>query len=148
MIKKSLLAIGLAGLASPAMAGGVAVCFGSTEGRDGLTDFTAYTVAQSDAPNINRHMLEDEAERSFRASYAENQRIDCRSYTGGGSYVVVRAAQGLNGRVMQLLGFGFGATREDALSDSRRNLDEFPDYHMFLGRGGQLEIVEEGTVDS
>ena len=148
MIKKTLLAACLAGFASPAMAGGIAVCFGSTEARDGLTDFSAYTVAQSDATSVDAAQLREEAETSFRSSYPENQRIRCRSYMGSGHYVVVRAAQGLNGRVIQLLGFGFGDSREEAMANSRQQLDEYPDYHMFLGRGGELEVIEEGSVTS
>lgn len=149
MINKTLLAAGLAiGIAAPASAGGVAVCFGSNEGSDGLTNFNAYTLAQSQSGTVDREALEGEAERSFRSSYPESQRVRCRTYAGEGHYVVVRAAQALNGRVLQLLGFGFGDSREAALADSRRQLDEFPDYHMFLGRGGEIEVIEEGSVQS
>lgn len=144
---KYAIAAGLALLAAaPAAASGIAVCTGSTEDRNGMTDFSAYTLAQSTQTNVNRQMLRTEAERSFRSNYAENQRITCRGFNGTGHYVVVRAAQGLNGRILQLIGFGFGATREEALAESRRSLDEFPGYHMFIGRGGQLEVLEEGTV--
>lgn len=143
------IAAGIALLAAaPAAAGGIAVCTGSTQDRNGMTDFSAYTLAQSGDAAIDRHALEDEAERNFRSNYAENQRIRCRGYNGNGHYVVVRAAQGLNGQVLQLIGFGFGATREEALSNSRESLDSYPGYHMFIGRGGELEVLEEGTVAS
>ncbi len=148
-MKKIILCAGLAmTIATPAMANGIAVCTGSIEDRNGLTDFSAYTLAQSDVPAIGREALKDEAERSFRASYSPQQRITCRAFAGTGHYVVVRAAQALNGRVIQLIGFGFGSTREDALAASRADLDGYPDYHMFIGRGGELEVVEEGSVDS
>lgn len=146
MIKYGIAA-GLALLAAaPVSASGIAVCTGSTEDRNGLTDFSAYTIAQSAEVSIDRQALRSEAERNFRANYAENQRITCRGFNGTGHYVVVRAAQGLNGRVFQLIGFGFGATREEALANSRESLDAYPGYHMFVGRGGQLEVLEEGTV--
>ncbi len=148
MIKYGVAAAMTALLATPAMAGGIAVCMGSTEDRQGLTDFSAYTIARSDQANINRSMLSEEAERNFRSSYRENQRIRCRGYEGSGHYVVVRAAQALNGRVLQLLGFGFGDSRDEALAASREQLDEYPGYHMFLGRGGELEVIEEGSIDS
>lgn len=148
-MKKIILFAGLAlTVATPAMSNGVAVCTGSTEDRNGLTDFSAYTLAQSQVPSISRDALKTEAERSFRASYSPQQRITCRAFAGTGHYVVVRAAQALNGRVIQLIGFGFGPTRDAALAASRADLDEFPDYHMFIGRGGELEVVEEGSVDS
>ncbi len=144
---KYMLAAGFAALmTAPAMAGGVAVCMGSTENREGLTDFSAYTIAQSGQAAIGRNALRQEAERNFRSNYRENQRIRCRGYDGMGHYVVVRAAQALNGEVFQLIGFGFGATRSEALANSRQNLDEYPGYHMFLGRGGELEVLEEGQV--
>lgn len=146
-MKKLLVAAGCAVLAAaPASAGGIAVCMGSNEGRDGLTDFNAYTIAQSAEPTVTGRALRQQAEEQFRASYESNQRITCRDYEGSGHYVVVRAAQGLNGRVLQLLGFGFGETREEALAESREQLDPFPGYHMFLGRGGELEVIDEGTV--
>ena len=53
-----------------------------------------------------------------------------------------------NGRVLQLIGFGFGDTRDEALAHSRQQLDEYPGYHMFLGRGGELEVIDEGEVRS
>lgn len=148
MIKYGVAAALTVLVAGPASAAGVAVCFGSTEDRNGMTDFSAYTIARSGQAAIDRNALKDEAERSFRSSYRENQRIRCRAYEGNGHYVVVRAAQALNGRVLQLLGFGFGESRAEALANSRQQLDEYPGYHMFIGRGGELEVIEEGSVDS
>ncbi|NNC73739.1 MAG: hypothetical protein HKN78_12820 [Sphingomonadaceae bacterium] len=148
MIKYGVAAAVAALLATPAMAGGVAVCMGSTEDRQGMTDFSAYTIARSELSTVDRGALQDEAERNFRSSYRENQRVRCRGYEGTGHYVVVRAAQALNGRVLQLLGFGFGDNRDEALANSRQQLDEYPGYHMFIGRGGELEVIEEGSVDS
>lgn len=148
MIKYGVAAAVAALVATPAMAGGVAVCMGSTEDRQGMTDFSAYTIARSELSGINRGALQEEAERNFRSSYRENQRVRCRGYEGTGHYVVVRAAQALNGRVLQLLGFGFGDSRDEALANSRQQLDEYPGYHMFIGRGGELEVIEEGSVDS
>ncbi|MBC7986931.1 MAG: hypothetical protein H7X93_09730 [Sphingomonadaceae bacterium] len=133
--------------ASPAQAGGVAACFGSVEGRDGLTDFSAYTLARSETTGVSRSALQDEAERQFRASNPSNQRVRCHGTTDGGHFVIVRAAQALNGRTIQLLGVGFGATRSAALADSERRLSEYPDYNMFVGRGGRLEVLEEGAVE-
>lgn len=148
-MKKLLIAAGFAVLAAaPASAGGIAVCLGSNEGQDGLTDFNAYTLAQSGEPTVTGRALRQQAEDSFRSQYASNQRVRCRDYEGTGHYVVVRAAQGLNGRVLQLIGFGFGDTRDEALAESREQLDEYPGYHMFLGRGGELEVIDEGEVRS
>lgn len=148
-MKKLIVAAGLALLAAaPASAGGIAVCLGSNEGRDGLTDFNAYTLAQSSEASVTGEALRTQAERQFRSSYDGGQRVRCRDYEGSGHYVVVRAAQGLNGRVLQLIGFGFGDTREAALAASRHQLDEYPDYQMFLGRGGELEVIDEGSVSS
>lgn len=148
-MKKFLIAAGFAMVAAaPASAGGIAVCMGSNEGRDGLTDFNAYTIARSTEPTVTGRALRQQAEESFRSQYASNQRVRCRDYEGAGHYVVVRAAQGLNGRVLQLLGFGFGDSRDEAMAHSREQLDEFPGYHMFLGRGGELEVIDEGEVRS
>lgn len=146
MTKYLVAAAAAALFAQSAGAAGIAVCTGSTENREGLTDFSAYTIAQSARPEFDRHTLQDEAERNFRSQYASNQRIRCRGYNGTGHYVVVRAAQALNGDVFQLIGFGFGRTRSEALHHSREQLDEYPGYHMFLGRGGELEVIEEGEV--
>lgn len=148
-----LYRFGIAGVAlaaitaSAAQAGGVAVCMGSSQGRDGLTDYNAYTLARSDQADVTRQALQDEAERRFRATNSENQRVRCQGYLGEGHFVVVRAAQALNGRTIQLIGFGFGDTRGAALEDSARRLSEYPDYNMFVGRGGELEVLEEGTVE-
>lgn len=151
---KNLVRVGMLGVAltaamsaSGARAGGVAACMGSNQGRDGLTDFNAYSVARSDEASVTRRTLQAEAERQFRATNPENQRIRCRGYTGSGHFVIVRAAQALNGRTIQLIGFGFGETRGEAMAESERNLSGYPDYNMFIGRGGELEILEEGTVN-
>jgi len=145
---------GLAGIAlaatlaaSPAQAGGVAACFGSTEGRDGLTDFSAYTLARSETASVDRNALESEAERQFRATNPSNQRVRCHGTTESDHFVIVRAAQALNGRTIQLLGVGFGDSRGAAIADSERRLSEYPDYDMFVGRGGELEVIEEGSVE-
>lgn len=139
------IALAAAATASGAQAGGMAICLGSTEGRDGLTDFSAYNVARSSA-EVTRSALQQEAERQFRASNPPNQRVRCRGHIGSGHFVVVRAAQALNGRTVQLIGFGFGESRAEALEDSRRQLSSYADYNMFLGRGGRLEVVEEGAI--
>lgn len=141
------IALATAVIASPIHAGGVAVCFGSVEGRDGLTDFSAYTLAQSEVVGITRGALQNEAERQFRASNPSNQRVRCHGDTSGGHFVIVRAAQALNGRTIQLLGVGFGDSRSAALADSERRLSAYPDYNMFVGRGGRLEVIEEGAVE-
>ncbi len=105
-------------------------------------------MAQSAEATITGTALRRQAEESFRSQYASNQRVRCRDYEGTGHYVGVRDAQGLNGRVLQLIGFGFGDTRDEALAHSRQQLDEYPGYHMFLGRGGELEVIDEGEVRS
>lgn len=142
------IALAAALAASPAQAGGIAACFGSIEGRDGLTDFSAYTLARSETSGVTRHALQNEAERQFRASNPSNQRVRCHGTTEADHFVIVRAAQAINGRTIQLLGVGFGDTHGEALADSERRLETYPDYNMFLGRGGRLEVIEEGSVDS
>lgn len=139
------LALAAAATASGAQAGGMAICLGSTTATDGLTDFSAYTIARSET-DVSRSALQREAEERFRASNPPNQRVRCRGHIGDAHFVIVRAAQALNGRTIQLLGFGFGDSRAEALEASRRQLSDYADYDMFLGRGGQLEVVEEGTI--
>jgi hypothetical protein len=144
-VKTGAVALALAA-AAPAYAGSVAACVGHNEDRQGVTNFEGYTVAVSEAADVDTSTLRGEAEAGFRDRYGDPGRLICETHSGHGHYVVVGGGIELNGQVRNLIGFGFGSTRAAALADSDDRLNDVVEYIMFRDSGGRLTVIEEGEI--
>lgn len=136
----------LVAVAAPASAGTVAACLGHTEDRNGVTSFEGYTVAIAEDADIETSALRRQAEAGYHERYGDPGRLTCETHSGNGHYVVVSGWIQLNGEYRNLLGFGFGDTRQAALADSDDRLNDVVEYIMFRDSGGELEVVEEGEI--
>mgnify|MGYP001818280631 CR=1 FL=1 len=149
---KSVVKIGLPALilfaATPATAGTIAGCIAANEDRDGIISFDDYAVAHANAANVESSALRAAAEAELRERNAEPGRIVCQTHDGAGHYVVVAGGVEYNGAVRRLIGFGFGSTREEALARSDDRLNDVIEYNAFVRSGGQMTVVEEGTIGS
>ncbi|MEO1167201.1 MAG: hypothetical protein AAFW97_00665 [Pseudomonadota bacterium] len=134
--------------AVPASAGTIAGCIASNEDRDGILSFDDYAVAKSEAGDVEGSALREAAENELRARNSDPGRIVCQTYSGAGHYVVVAGGVEYNGRVRNLIGFGFGDTREEALARSDDRLNNVVEYDAFHRSGGEMTVVEEGAVGS
>ena len=149
---KSIVKMGIPALilfaASPAAADTIAGCIASNEDRDGIVSFDDYAVAKTNAGEADSSALRAAAEAELRGRNQEPGRIVCQTHSGAGHYVVVAGGVEYNGAVRRLIGFGFGATREEALARSDDRLNDVIEYNAFVRSGGEMTVVEEGTVGS
>ncbi|MGP1354150.1 MAG: hypothetical protein ACTS1Z_12575 [Parasphingopyxis sp.] len=132
--------------AVPASAGTIAGCIAANEDRNGILSFDDYAVAKSEAGEVDGAMLREAAEAELRERNSDPGRITCQTYSGAGHYVVVAGGVEYNGRVRNLIGFGFGDTREEALARSDDRLNNVLEYNTFNHSGGEMTVVEEGAV--
>ncbi|MEM8695072.1 MAG: hypothetical protein AAGE05_03510 [Pseudomonadota bacterium] len=149
---KSIIKLGVPALvllaATPATAGTIAGCIATNEDRDGIISFDDYAVARADSAEVENSALREAAEAELRERNRDPGRVVCQTYSGSGHYVVVAGGVEYNGTVRRLIGFGFGDTREEALARSDDRLNDVLEFNAFVRSGGEMTVVEEGTVGS
>lgn len=149
---KSIVKFGVPALvlcvAAPASAGSIAGCIAANEDRDGIISFDDYAVAHATSGDVDNAALREAAEAELRARNEDPGRVVCQTYSGSGHYVVVAGGVEYNGRVRRLIGFGFGANRDEALERSDDRLNDVLEYNAFRHSGGEMTVVEEGPVGS
>ena len=149
---KSILKLGVPALilfaAMPASAGTITACIAEIEDRDGVISFSDYAIARSEQTDFDSALLREAAENELRERNRDPGRVRCQTHRGVGHYVVVAGGVQLNGELRHLIGFGYGDTREEAVSRSDNRLNDVIEYNTFHRSGGELTVIEEGSLGS